>query len=414
MGSWLTRRAFVTALGGSAAVAPLRAARVQLDRAAEERAHRLLAAYDAQGVHRTGTEVDRSSAAWLRGEVAEAGGRARLDGFELERLDVREASVQVGERRVEALPLFDASGTEASGISAAIGPEGIHIVTADRQAIGTEGEFLRDVRTDARTRAVVVVTDSDVPGLVPSNARRFSAPYGCPVVQVAGDTRPVLDEARRAGRQVRVVSHGVRTRVTAFNVVADVEGRDAALAPVVVITPRSGWWTCASERGGGIACWLEAIRAAAARRPARRVIALASSGHELGHLGLEAFLHANAALVRGAHAWIHLGANIGAGAPGATPVGVRLQSSSDELEQAMAASLARAAAPIADRLPRGRVPAGEARNLHVGGARYVSLIGQGNRWFHHADDRYPASVTASSVARCATAVADVVIGLARA
>jgi hypothetical protein len=59
------------------------------------------------------------------------------------------------------------------------------------------------------------------------------------------------------------------------------------------------------------------------------------------------------------------------------------------------------------------VPAGEARNLHVGGARYVSLLGQGHRWFHHADDRYPRTVTASWVARYATAVADAVVGFAR-
>jgi hypothetical protein len=379
----------------------------------ESRTHRVLAAYDAQGLHRTGTGVDRASAEWLRDEAVRAGGLARLEGFELERLDVHEASVRVGDRRFEGLPLFDAAPTDAVGVAATIGPDGIHVATADRLAIGTEGEFLRDVRADARTRAIVVVTASDVPGLVPSNARRFAEPYGCPVVQVADEARAALDQAQRAGAPVRVVSHSVRTRTTAFNVVVEVPGRDAEAPPVVVITPRSGWWTCASERGGGIACWLEGIRAAAARRAARRVIFLASSGHELGHLGLESFLHANPALVGGAKAWIHLGANIGAGAAGATP-GVRLQASSDELEHTMAAVLITAGASIADRLPRGRVPAGEARNLHLGGGRYVSLLGQGNRWFHHADDRYPQSVTAASVARYANAVGDALGALARA
>ena len=62
----------------------------------------------------------------------------------------------------------------------------------------------------------------------------------------------------------------------------------------------------------------------------------------------------------------------------------------------MTGALTDAGAAIAARLPRGRVPAGEARNLHVGGARYVSLIGQGNAWFHHQDDRYPAAVTADA------------------
>ena len=71
----------------------------------------------------------------------------------------------------------------------------------------------------------------------------------------------------------------------------------------------------------------------------------------------------------------------------------------------MTGALTASGAAIAARLPRGNVPAGEARNLHVGGARYVSLIGQGNAWFHHEDDRYPAAVTAAGVARYARGVA---------
>ena len=48
------------------------------------------------------------------------------------------------------------------------------------------------------------------------------------------------------------------------------------------MTPRSGWYSCASERGGGIACWLELMRTLNGRAP-RDVLFVASSGHELGH-----------------------------------------------------------------------------------------------------------------------------------
>ena len=44
----------------------------------------------------------------------------------------------------------------------------------------------------------------------------------------------------------------------------------------------------ASERGGGLACWLEIMRAVRNGKPARDVLFVASSGHELGHLGLAA------------------------------------------------------------------------------------------------------------------------------
>ena len=120
----------------------------------------------------------------------------------------------------------------------------------------------------------------------------------------------------------------------------------------------------------------ETIRTAAGAGLPRRVLCLASSGHELGHLGLEHFLHAEGPLVKGAHAWVHLGANIGAGPSGSPIAGVRLQASDDELDRAVSAALAHAEAPIADRLPRGRVPAGEARNLHLGGARTYPCWGR--------------------------------------
>ncbi len=373
----------------------------------EARAHEVLRVFDAQGHHRTGTDVDRASGEWLHRETARAGGHARLVPFALDRLDVLEGYVEVGGRRTEGLPLFDGGTTDAAGVSAPLGPQGVHLAIADRAAIGTEGEFLATVRRGGQVTAIVVVTTTSVPGLVPSNARAFAAPYGCPVLQVGSESRGVLEAAARSGATARVVCRTTRTRTTAANVVAEVPGRDASLAPLVVITPRSGWWTCAAERGGGLVCWLEAMRALAAARPARRTVLVASSGHELGHLGLDAFLHADEALLGTAHAWIHLGANIGAGATGAL-----MQSSHDALDEVLTSAMTASGAAIAARLPRGRVPAGEARNLHVGGARYVSLIGQGNAWFHHQDDRYPAAVTSDGVARYARAVAAAAMRLA--
>src|SRR5205085_9900985 len=98
----------------------------------------------------------------------------------------------------------------------------------------------------------------------------------------------------------------------AFNGVAAGPGTNKGAAPLVVMTPRSGWWNCASERGGGLACWLEIMRAARDAAPARDILFVASSGHELGHLGLDSFIERRPGLVSAARTWIHLGANIGA------------------------------------------------------------------------------------------------------
>ena len=94
----------------------------------------------------------------------------------------------------------------------------------------------------------------------------------------------------RQGAEALLTAHVERTPVKAFNVVTVVPGTDKGAPPLVVMTPRSGWWGCASERGGGLACWLEIMRAMCAARPVRDTLFLASSGHELGHLGLDAFI----------------------------------------------------------------------------------------------------------------------------
>jgi hypothetical protein len=172
------------------------------------------------------------------------------------------------------------------------------------------------------------------------------------------------------------------------------------------MTPRSGWWHCASERGGGLACWTEAIRAVVSARTQRTVIAIASSGHELGHLGLDRLLDGRRSLVKEASAWIHLGANIGAAR--GTP---RLQASDDEIEGLAAAALSNAGAEVRQRVPRGTRPGGEARNIHDGGGRYLSLLGSGP-FFHNMADRWPAAVDLPAVTRFCQAFAELATTLA--
>jgi hypothetical protein len=374
------------------------------------RVSRVIEEYDGQGIHRTATAVDDRSADWLVQLARRAGAEAATESVPIARVDVRACHVQVGDRRIEGLPLFDGSFTGPAGVAGRLGPPEsdaeLALITIDGPGISSEGRGLADLRRSARHRAVVAVTDGAHPGLSPSNAASFAAPYGLPVVQVGSADGVVLRE--QAGRRApaQVVAHADRTPAAAQNVVATVAGRDGGLVPVVVMTPRSGWWHCAAERGGGIACWLEALAALARAGRPRPALFVASSGHELGHLGLEAFIERRRALVRDAAAWVHLGANIGAA--GGRP---RLQTSDDEIEARALAALDRAGAGGLARVARGTVPAGEARNIHAGGGRYVSLLGS-SPYFHNPADRWPAAVDAPAVARFAGAVADLVLMLA--
>jgi hypothetical protein len=173
------------------------------------------------------------------------------------------------------------------------------------------------------------------------------------------------------------------------------------------MTPRSGWWRSTSERGGGLVCWLEAMRALVAKKPARTAHFISSSGHELGHSGLESFIDRRPELVKQSSAWIHFGANIGAA--GARN---RLQASDDELEAIAIGAMTRAGLTVHDKTNRGVAPLGEAGNIHRGGGRYVSLLCTGAPLFHHPADRWPDAVDVAAVARYADAFAAVASQLA--
>ena len=119
---------------------------------------------------------------------------------------------------------------------------------------------LGDARRGNRHQAIVVITRCARPGLCPSNADSFLCPFGPPVLQVASQEAQFLADCARHGFQALLTAHVERASTKTFNVVAVASGTNKSLAPVIVMTPRSGWWRCASERGGGLACWLEIAR----------------------------------------------------------------------------------------------------------------------------------------------------------
>lgn len=365
--------------------------------------------YDAQGFHRTATDVDHRSGQWLTDQATRAGADARLESFDINRVDVRGAFIEAEGRRADGLPFFDGGFTDAAGVSGRVGPPEaklpLALVVIDSPGISSEGRSIQALRKSTLHRGIVAVTDGAHEGLSTSNAVDFHAPYGLPVLQISTEDHLWLRDLTARGLPIRFVADASRTPSRASNVVATVRGRQADLPPLVVMTPRSGWFHCASERGGGIACWLEAIRAVAASKPARSLLAIASSGHELGHFGLDAFLEKQPHLIKSSAAWIHLGANIGAA--GGTP---RLQASDDGIEGMAEEALKNAGGRVSARLPRGTRPGGEARNIHDGGGRYISLLGSGP-YFHNIDDRWPAAVDINAVSRFADAFAALAVRL---
>jgi hypothetical protein len=271
---------------------------------------------------------------------------------------------------------------------------------------------LGEARRQNRHKAIVCATRGGRPGLCPSNADSFLKPFGPPVLQVSSEESAALREHARRGGSVQLIAEVRRTPATAFNVAAHIAGANTALPPLVVMTPRSGWYTCASERGGGIACWLELMRTLRDARPARDVLFVASSGHELGHLGINAFVDRRPAIVSTAVGWMHFGANIGAATLPADPsaAGNTIQASDDAFEAMLSEAMTSSQLGIRRRVPRGTVPGGEAEVVHRGGGRYVSVIGA-SALFHNPDDRGESVVDPGAIARFTHAFAAVAAAL---
>ncbi len=371
---------------------------------AETRAAHWLQAWDGQGAHRTGTKGDAAGAAWLAAAARALGASVEIEEFAFDRLDPVAAYLEIAGERIAGVPVFDAPTTDAEGMTGKLGVE-IAVVELAPRAVYS-GEFQR-LRRAGGHRALVVVCQGEAPGLGLINAEDFRAPYGMPAIHVPSEARERVLAAAGAGLSARLVADSRRSRARAVNVVTTLAGHERSRPPLVVMTPRSSWWQSTAERGGGLVCWLESLRALIAAPPARDVLLTANSGHELGHLGLDDFVARRPGWDQpGGADWVHYGANLGA-------AGSRLSlvSNADDLRALGLVALTGAGQPPDDIPPKTLVPSGETRDIHRAGGRYLTLVGT-NKLFHLPQDRWPHAVDAPAVARIAGAAADMVRTLA--
>jgi hypothetical protein len=379
----------------------------------QARAARWLEAWDCQGIHRTGTIGGRAGAAWLAREAAALGAEVSVEEFALDRLDPIAAFLEIDGERIEAVPVFDAPATDAQGLVGRLGEIGsdaeIGVAELSPRAVYT-GDFER-IRRDSRHRALVILCAGESPGLALLNAEQFRRAYGAPALHVSSTERAALLEAIAQPGSARFVSYSRRSPGHAFNVVVTLPGTAREKPPLVVMTPRSSWWQSTAERGGGLVCWLESLRALIAAPPAGSVVFTANSGHELGHLGLDDFLLRrpgwDRAAAEGGAVWLHYGANIGAA--GGT---LSLMSNDDALRDLGAAELAGAGQPPDSIASKITVPSGETRDIHRAGGSYLTLVGS-NPLFHLPQDRWPHAVDLGVVTRAAVAAARIVVALTR-
>ncbi len=251
--------------------------------------------YAALGNHRVGTDVDAKTIEWFASVLQQLGGKIERQPFSFDRFDGT-STVTIDDQPIESLPLYY---------------EGVGDVTSDHPfvaavAVMNEHSQASDALNDAIAQAkrsgaqVAVIASVNPLGTLPVPNRLPVLGSGLPVVLVPGR---VADRLKTG--TVKVDYHARLVPGRSENVVAAFG--EIAAAPIVLATPLSGWFTCASERGTGIAITLALAQRLSQAYPVQVV---GTSAHELPYLGLQAFVKANKLAPR---LLVHLGANVALG-----------------------------------------------------------------------------------------------------
>lgn len=315
----LTRR-HVMAASLALVASPDAAAAPAADPFSGEALYRDVVRYAAFGDHRTATAPDLATSEWLADELRKAGLKARLSPWTHQQFHLRAAGLKVDGRDYDSFPLWWPAPTGPTGLAAPLmeaEQDGslkgrVALVTARRvpgaslRAGGDVNAAIGQVIRRGAAGAVLVTRDPSGE-LVALNAMAGLSRWDIPVLCVGQRDETALRSAARAGAVASLLVDGdYDYAARAYEVIGTLQ---RGTRTVVVSTPTSGWFTCAGERGPGVALWLALARAAVADRRHSYVF-VGSSGHEMEAIGLRHFLGAGAPAPAEVVTWLHLGAGI--------------------------------------------------------------------------------------------------------
>lgn len=283
-------------------------------------------AYYNLGEHRTATEADLRTSQWLLEQLRGSGVKATSQTFTLRQFFVRQTRLTIGEKTIRAFPLWFPRSTGSGPINGNLmafdmsaKPESLRgkiglvnfpasAGTAMQKGSGHSEIILAAAKAGAS--AVVAITEGATKEIIALNSPLGAEPWPMPVVLAGPRDEPALMSAARSGAKASLLLEGQDdAEAKAKNVIARVDrGKDL----MVISTPQSGWFRCAAERGPGIALFLGLARWASRRPSGASFLFVSTSGHELGGVGMKAFLKELAPQPDRVQCWIHLGAGIAA------------------------------------------------------------------------------------------------------
>jgi Iap family predicted aminopeptidase len=358
----------------------------------------LVCAYEALGLHRTGSKVDRATVNWLAEQLKICGFTVREDAVPFVGWE-SDVVLMVGgiETHCLAVPyewegLIDTTSVAVVDLDAGLGGD-----------ISVIAEPVRQARADGFD-AVVFATRHPSGFLRAINRPLNAEATDFPVFLVGGGQLAALQSS-----VVHIRASAQTVAASTTNVVADNGGTGPRL---MLTTPLTGWFRCAGERGTGVAVLLDLVTRLS---DDVAITVVATGGHELGCFGAHSFVDTwmqNGALHdSGITSIMHIGASVAVetrGPQGRLLIATRRSMTSVNESESM--TLREALSPIGLALASSPTTwIGEAQAWQHFGLPLVSITGAGNH-FHTPEDR---AFDVTSPAALGT-VADAITNAARA
>lgn len=318
------RRDILAAAAAAPFIAAARPAAAQSPGDDAARIEAWLRRYVSFGVKASGGPGDIACSEWLESELKAAGLATRRLTYDIPFADIDEASLTVGNARAELIPqavvvttgagpleaplaIFDPTWMDAGVCKGAIAL--ILLPFARWSTIVSPAVHTAvDRAVAAGAKGVVLVTTGPTGEAIALNAPAAAPEWPVPVACAAPkDMGPFL---KANGQGARLTIRGRTGRRPAYSLMGTLDrGRAKNL---IVSTPKSGWFTCAAERGPGVAAWLYMARWAAKNATNVNLVMVANSGHEYENSGSDIFIEHEAPKPADTVMWAHIGANVAA------------------------------------------------------------------------------------------------------
>lgn len=271
--------------------------------------------YSNQGYHLSGSPGDTITINWMLDNLRSYGYQVSQQAINVYQLTHNQSYILSQANAYSGTPLYDSPMTSTKGVTGKLGYQDkedteilvLPITMTTKNNSGTQ-EF-HSLRKSNRYKAIIVITQSDSRALAPLNSKGIEV-FGTPVIEVDSYAGENLMKQAEAGDIATVVIQAQRQRVEIPNIIGYLEGTDPNAKPIFISTPRNGWYQSASERGPGIALWLNLAELIAQQNLKSSIYFVSFGGHDQGFTGLRQFVEKQADTVKAINFWLHIGANI--------------------------------------------------------------------------------------------------------